>query len=57
MEREQPVHSFHVDKRTRKRVGETIREYLGFFRGSEDRDAGSRKSELLRRGVPQSAAT
>ena len=45
MKREQPVNSFYVDKRTRKRVGETIREYLGFFRGSEDRDAGSRKSE------------
>ena len=45
MTREQPVHSFYVDKRTRPRVGETLREYRGFFRGSEDRDAESRKSE------------
>ena len=45
MAREQPVHSFYVDKRTRRRVGETLREYLGFFRGPEDRGAGSRKSE------------
>ncbi len=45
MAREQPVHSFYVDKRTRRRVGETLREYLGFFRGSENHGAGSRKSE------------